>query len=173
MDKKKINKKIYFAVIIIMAVLAFLNINANASTIQTKDIENISNKAYEQFKKGIETNTIIENNNKTLKVMSASGDNEYRYYRGSFLAWSRDHIRYQFSGGRIRGSWGWQETGAVWPNEVQKSGIYRVGPRGGWSERWAGNKSLIGHHPITGGVLFKTDWIDYFRINANGKAWKE
>ena len=97
MDKKRINKKIYFAVIIIMAVLAFLNINANASTIQTKDIENISNKAYEQFKKGIETNTIIENNNKTL----------------------------------------------------------------------------IGHHPITGGVLFKTDWIDYFRINANGKAWKE
>lgn len=45
MDKKKINKKIYFAVIIIMAVLAFLNINANASTIQTKDIENISNKS--------------------------------------------------------------------------------------------------------------------------------
>lgn len=29
MDKKRINKKIYFAVIIIMAVLAFLNINAN------------------------------------------------------------------------------------------------------------------------------------------------
>ena len=48
-----------------------------------------------------------------------------------------------------------------------------MGPRGGWSERWAGNKTLIGHHPITGGVLFKTDWIDYFRINANGKAWKE
>lgn len=59
MNKKKINKKIYFAIIIIMAVLAFLNINANASTIQIKDMENISNKAYEQFKKGIETNTII------------------------------------------------------------------------------------------------------------------
>ena len=29
MNKKKINKKIYFAIIIIMAVLAFLNINAN------------------------------------------------------------------------------------------------------------------------------------------------
>lgn len=105
--------------------------------------------------------------------MSASGDNEYRYYRGSFLAWSRDHIRYQFSGGRIRGSWGWQETGSVWPNEVQKSGIYRIGPKGGWSEKWAGNKILIAHNPITGGGIFKTDWIDYFKINANGEAWKE
>ena len=45
MNKKKINKKIYFAIIIIMAVLAFLNINANASTIPIKDMENISNKA--------------------------------------------------------------------------------------------------------------------------------
>ena len=130
-------------------------------------------RTYEEFKKGIETNTLIENNKKSLKAMNSSGDKEYRFYRGSFLAWSRDHIRYQYSGGRIRGSWGWQETGAVWPNEVQKKGIYRIGPTGGWSEKWLGNKKLIGHNPMTGNIIFGTDWIDYFRVNANGQAWKE
>lgn len=170
---KKIKFKIYFEIIITIIMIGLLGINANASTIKNEPAEKISNKAYEEFKKGIETNTLIETNKKTLKVMNSSGDKEFRFYRGSFLAWSRDHIRYQYSGGRIKGSWGWQETGAVWPNEVQKKGIYRIGPSGGWSEKWLGNKKIIGHNPITGNIIFGTDWIDYFRVNANGQAWKE
>lgn len=47
------------------------------------------------------------------------------YYRGSFLMWTRDNVDFEYSGGKVKYSGGYQQSGWIFPNISRNKGIVR------------------------------------------------
>lgn len=79
---------------------------------------------------------------------SSSLTRSYRYnitvsfYRGSWLMWSRDNIDFIYGNGRIYSSYGYQQVGWVFPNNVVARGMRRYYADSN-VHRWYGKKQLV------------------------------
>lgn len=91
------------------------------------------------------------------------------YYRGSVLAWSRDHVEWEYNGSKVLGSSGWQETGWIFPNIVRKKGISRYSTSN-TQHNWKATKTISAGVPTPWGdvTLVSKDYTDYIYVRYNG-----
>lgn len=96
----------------------------------------------------------------------------WSYYRGSFLAWTKDYVGWNVSNNKITSSSGWQEGGWIFPNKVKLKGISKIKSQSNY-QQYRAQKS-IGAGTITkwGHVdLYEIDVTDYLNINSAGKMY--
>ncbi|MFC9395225.1 hypothetical protein ACFTWS_18995 [Streptomyces sp. NPDC057027] len=93
------------------------------------------------------------------------------YYRGSSLMWTRDYVRFCYTGGAVTSSSGWQTRGYIFPNVAKNAGISRYYATSSTHKYQA--KNTIGAGIVTpwGAVtLYEKDFLHYFTGGKTG-SW--
>ena len=90
--------------------------------------------------------------------------------RGSFLAWSKDHVEWTYNSSRITSSQAWQESGFVFPNTVREEGITKRSSSTDTVHRYYAKK-VIGAGVVTpwGDVnVYEQTVTDYINVDNRG-----
>ncbi|WZH36108.1 MAG: hypothetical protein PIR02_15255 [Microbacterium enclense] len=82
-------------------------------------------------------------------------------YRGSWLMWANEHVDFASDNSRVLWSSGFQESGAVFPNNVTQNGTSRVSNEG-WKHVWRGSYTV--------GAGAPTPWGNVNVYNASSTA---
>lgn len=74
-------------------------------------------------------------------LLASSGHKRISSYRGSFLMWARENVEFTYANGHVTWSSGYQESGAVFPNNVENNGT-SLAYASSAEHRWRGSYTV-------------------------------
>lgn len=117
-----------------------------------------------------------ENNEPNVRLLRAAAykNKTFSYKRGGVAAWCKDFISFKYNGSTVKENAKWQEAGWLFPNVIRKKGIVNY-QNGNTYKDYVGTKTYkIGTPTPWGDISVASfDRSDYYRIQANGKAYKK
>ncbi|MFG2332274.1 hypothetical protein ACGFMM_21930 [Streptomyces sp. NPDC048604] len=105
----------------------------------------------------------------TVAYYAATNCKSPSYYRGSALMWTRDYVRFCYTGGAVTSSSGWQTKGYIFPNVAKNSGISRYYNTAS-THKWRA-KNTIGAGIVTpwgSATVYEIDFLHYFSGGKTG-----
>jgi hypothetical protein len=105
----------------------------------------------------------------TAEMLDTRSSRTYSLYRGSWLLWSRDSVRFNYSGGRVTSSSAYQECGWIFPNYIETRGITRTATST-TAHTYRATKYVSAGIPTPWGHVgaYGKTVSDHLRVNGNG-----